>query len=228
MERVSIPIWSDYLWTIRKINWYMFKYVSIPIWSDYLLSLSTPVNVSPVVLFLFQYGLIIYTTVPNYTFDDQECFYSNMVWLSIHHHTYTTTYYSNVSIPIWSDYLSKKLLKIRAIRIVSIPIWSDYLSSGNPLKFKIFSVSIPIWSDYLYKTLVCLVCFQEFLFQYGLIIYENLVDWCCDDNLFLFQYGLIIYQFITCSSLVNHSSVSIPIWSDYLFGDEKNIQTTLN
>ena len=56
---VSIPIWSDYLQFNLDLNLYVL-FVSIPIWSDYL-SAEYPAEEKQIKMFLFQYGLIIYS-----------------------------------------------------------------------------------------------------------------------------------------------------------------------
>ena len=123
---VSIPIWSDYL----LITQYWFSYLTIS--------------------FLFQYGLIIYVNKDKIIISVQGCFYSNMVWLSILVCVMIIIGYKNVSIPIWSDYLSSSVCS-------SIGIWASFYSNMVWLSIKYIKtwwswssmVSIPIWSDYL-------------------------------------------------------------------------------
>ena len=114
------------------------------------LSISSPIRIkAPSGAFLFQYGLIIYTTNEYFEFHELGCFYSNMVWLSILTASNAPPVKRKVSIPIWSDYLYLNNTGIiEETCFYSNMVWLS-ISSFFTIPWNI-SVSIPIWSDYLY------------------------------------------------------------------------------
>ncbi len=75
--KVSIPIWSDYL-LVADLILKEVSLVSIPIWSDYLFSCMFEILFF-IVVFLFQYGLIIYSEDLYKKTPIFSRFYSNMV-----------------------------------------------------------------------------------------------------------------------------------------------------
>ena len=146
------------------------------------------------------------------------CFYSNMVWLSIVCLMLVVRvligFYSNM---VWLSISSGDG------HICFTPLF--LFQYGLIIYFKcsclftfIGGVSIPIWSDYLFNEFISYIitntCFYSNMVWLS-IRYSKYRSFRCF-NWFLFQYGLIIYNKKN-SLMGNLNTVSIPIWSDYLF-----------
>ena len=127
VKALSIPLWSDFILSLmaariagRSLS------LSIPLWSDFIFQIFYYFDYNAET-FQSHYGLILSRPVSCNVNNLWIAFNPTMVWFYHSYNNYHCNRCSNLSIPLWSDFIRYQIRRFHNSRILSIPLWSDFI-----------------------------------------------------------------------------------------------------